>query len=104
MLSRKFFLLTIFILLNASRVLGQAAASPFASIGLGEPFGPANAQNQGMGGVGVSNYSYWYINNMNPALLVFNRLTSFQFGLMGEQRTQTSSANAITEKSGSGNL
>ncbi len=96
-------LVFVFVLLNAARVMGQAAASPFASIGLGEPFGPATTQNQGMGGIGVSNPSYWYINNMNPALLVFNRLTSFQFGVMGEQRTQTST-NGLTEKSGSGNL
>ncbi|HWA36134.1 MAG TPA: hypothetical protein VG737_18465 [Cyclobacteriaceae bacterium] len=104
MLRCRFSLIAFFIVLNAAQALGQAARSPFASIGLGEPFSPAITQNQGMGGIGISNYSYYNINNMNPALLVFNRLTSFQFGIMGEQRTQTSSTNDVTEKSGSGNL
>ncbi len=104
MLRRKLSLVVIFVVINAAAVLGQAASSPFASIGLGEPFSPAITQNQGMGGIGVSNYSYYNINNMNPALLVFNRLTSFQLGIMGEQRTQTSTSNDVTEKSGSGNL
>src|SRR5258708_18638100 len=55
-----------------------------------------------MGGVGISNPQYLYLNNLNPALLVFNRWTTFEAGLIGERRTQTTSS--LTEKSGSGNL
>ena len=81
---------------------GQAAKSPFSSFGLGEQFGYALAPQQGMGGVGLSNPQYWYINNQNPALLVFNRFTTFQAGFVGEQRTQ--STDTQSGKSGSGNL
>lgn len=82
--------------------MGQAARSPFSSYGLGEQYGTALAQAQGMGGVGYSNPQFLYINNQNPALLVFNRLTTFQAGVIGEQRSQTS--DSVSEKSGSGNL
>jgi len=81
---------------------GQAARSPFSSFGLGEEYGTALAQGQGMGGIGVSNPSYLYINNQNPALLVYNRLTTFQAGVIGEQRSQKS--DSLSEKSGNGNL
>jgi hypothetical protein len=82
--------------------LGQAARSPFSSYGLGEQYGTALAQAQGMGGVGFSNPQFLYINNQNPALLVYNRLTTFQAGIIGEQRWQKS--DSVSEKSGSGNL
>ncbi|MGE0588058.1 MAG: hypothetical protein AB7O48_05755 [Cyclobacteriaceae bacterium] len=81
---------------------GQAAKSPFSSFGLGEPYGNALVHNQGMAGVGISNYDYVHLNNKNPALLVFNRVTVFQAGFIGEQRT-IKGANA-SEKTGSGNL
>lgn len=81
---------------------GQAARSPFSSYGLGEQYGTALAQSQGMGGVGFSNPSFLYINNQNPALLVYNRLTTFQAGIIGESRSQVS--DSVSEKSGSGNL
>jgi len=88
--------------MTAFQALGQAAKSPFSSFGLGEQFGNALAPQQGMGGVGISNPQYWYINNLNPALLVFNRFTTFQAGFVGEQRTQ--STDTQSGKSGSGNL
>ena len=39
-----------------------------------------------MGGVGVSNPQYWFLNNMNPALLTQNRITVFQAGMVVDQR------------------
>ena len=95
-----YFLAGIF--LNSSWVFGQAAKSPFSSFGLGEQYGNAITHNQGMGGTGISNPQFWFINNMNPALLVFNRFSSFQAGLIGEQRTQSSDTQQ--GKSGNGNL
>ncbi|MBS1976140.1 MAG: hypothetical protein JST46_02140 [Bacteroidetes bacterium] len=89
-------------LLVSSAVFGQAARSPFSSFGLGEPFSNALTQHMGMGGVGVSNPSYWYVNNMNPAMLPYNRLTTFQASMIGEQRYQSS--DTLSERSGSGNL
>ena len=90
------------LLLSGTESIGQAARSPFYSYGLGEQFGTALAPSQGMGGVGYSNPSFLYINNQNPALLVYNRLTTFQAGIIGEKRHQSS--DSVSENSGSGNL
>lgn len=81
---------------------GQAAKSPFSAFGLGEYFGNALTHNQGMGGVGVSTPDYWHLNNQNPALLVYNSLTVFEAGYIGEKRTVKGTG--PKEKSGSGNL
>ena len=55
-----------------------------------------------MAGVGISNPQSWYLNNQNPALLTFNRLTTFEAGYIGEIRKIR---NASTkEKNGNGNL
>jgi hypothetical protein len=97
----RFTALLLFLAISAT-VMGQAARSPFSSFGLGEQYGTALAQSQGMGGVGFSNPQFLYINNQNPALLVYNRLTTFQAGIIGEQRWQKS--DSVSEKSGSGNL
>lgn len=81
---------------------GQAASSPFSYLGIGEPYGNALTHNQGMAGVGVSNPQYFYLNNQNPALLVFNRFTVFEAGFIGERRTIK--GNGISETNGNGNL
>lgn len=81
---------------------GQAAQSPFSYLGIGELYGNALIHNQGMGGVGISNPQYFYLNNQNPALLVFNRFTVFEAGFIGERRTVK--GNGISETNGSGNL
>jgi len=97
--------LTFFIigLISASSVAwGQAARSPFSYLGIGEYYGNALAHNQGMGGVGISNPQYFFLNNQNPALLVFNRFTVFEAGFIGEKRT--TSGNGLSESNGSGNL
>lgn len=82
--------------------IGQAAKTPFSSFGIGETFGNGLTHNQGMAGLGISNPEYWHLNNINPALLVFNTITVFEAGFIGEQRT-AKGVNA-SEKSGSGNL
>lgn len=94
--------LLVFAFASPAIVMGQAARSPFSSYGLGEQYGTALAQAQGMGGVGYSNPQFLYINNQNPALLVYNRLTTFQAGIIGEKRNQSS--DSVDERSGSGNL
>lgn len=82
---------------------GQAARTPFSSFGVGEYYGNGLTQNQGMGGIGASAPEYWHLNNVNPALLVFNTITVFEAGFLGEQRT-LKGASGTSEKSGSGNL
>ncbi|MEJ0054862.1 MAG: hypothetical protein WDN75_03945 [Bacteroidota bacterium] len=74
------------LLLTSSLAWGQAAKSPFSSYGIGEQFGTGLTQNMGMGGTGISNPSYYFVNNMNPALLPYNVRTMFQAGIIGEQR------------------
>lgn len=91
-----------FSLFSTLGVLGQAAMTPFSYLGIGEYYGNALAHNQGMAGVGVSNPQYFYINNQNPALLVFNRITTFEAGFIGERRTVI--GNGTSESNGNANL
>jgi hypothetical protein len=94
----------------SGNVFGQAASSPFSAFGIGEYNSNTTVSQQGMGGVGISNPQYLYINTQNPALLVFNGggkgltggITTFQAGILGEKRT-ISNANT-KEKSVGGNL
>jgi hypothetical protein len=83
-------------------VHGQAGRTPFSSFGVGDYYGNALAHSQGMAGVGISNPQYMYLNNQNPALLVFNRLTTFEAGYVGDVRTVKNSS--TSEKGGGGNL
>jgi hypothetical protein len=81
---------------------GQAAKSPYSVFGVGDMWDPAMANAQGMAGVGVSNPQFWYLNSLNPALLVFNRLTTFHAGVLGERRTANSESQR--ESSYDGNM
>ena len=97
----------VFLLIAASygNVFGQAARTPFSAFGLGETYGNATASQQGMAGVGVSNPSFLFLNNINPALLVYNGIggiTTFQAGILGEKRTIRDATNA--DKTTGGNL
>jgi len=82
--------------------LWAQAPSPFTTFGIGDPYGSATANTQGMGGVGVSQPQYWFLNNQNPALLVYNNLTVFQAGLVAESRTIKS--DSLSEKTSGGNM
>jgi len=87
---KKFPQLILFFLFVALSAKGQIASSPFSAYGIGDLYNSnATAQNQGMGGIGISNMSPWYINGVNPALLVFNRVTVFQGGMQIERKTLT---------------
>ncbi len=90
-------------LLFTIKATGQAARSPYTSFGIGEPYGNALINHQGMGGVGVSQPQFFFINNQNPALLVFNAVeTVFQAGIVGERRTI--SGDTLSETSKGGNM
>jgi hypothetical protein len=99
-IKKNFFLLFVVLLVSA-KVQGQSR-SPFTTFGIGEPYGNALIQNQGMGGVGVSQPQYWFLNNQNPALLVYNTITVFQAGAVGESRT--TKGDGKEEKNIGGNL
>lgn len=100
-LRKRYFISLIFIALS-SAAFGQAATTPFSTFGIGEPYGNALIQSQGIGGVGVSHPQFWSINNQNPALLVFNYYTSFQAGALLESRTLKS--DSLSQKGVNGNL
>ncbi len=90
------------VVLFAAKAWGQAAPSPFTDFGIGQFYGNSLIHNQGAGGIGVSHPQLWFLNNQNPALLVFNPLTVFQVGTLYESRTIKS--DAVNEKSEGGNL
>lgn len=98
----KYFLFGI-CLVSSIQATGQAARTPFSSFGIGEPYGNALVNHQGMAGIGVSQPQLLSINNQNPALLVYNWLnTSFQAGIVMEKRTISS--DTLSEKSQGGNM
>ncbi|GAA4404427.1 membrane protein [Nibrella viscosa] len=61
--------------------------SPYSALGIGEVLGQANVTNLGMGGIGVSYASPFYLNSQNPALLARrSRFTIFEVGLLGQSK------------------
>jgi hypothetical protein len=99
---RKYIVLVFVVLAGSAKVQSQSVRSPFSTFGIGESYGNSLIQNQGMGGIGVSQPQYWYLNNQNPALLVYNTITVFQAGGMGESRTISNGS--LREKNIGGNL
>ena len=95
-------LFSVALCLTAKSQARQATRSPFSAFGIGEYYGNSLAHNQGMAGVGYSNPQYYYLNSKNPALLVFNTLTVFESGVVGEKRTLKDGESV--EKNASGNL
>lgn len=93
---------TILLLFAIGQAYAQASKSPFTSQGIGDIIEPGLAHNLGMGGIGVSNGSYWFLNNVNPALLPYNSLTVFSAGIIGENRTLEN--NVASEVNGGANL
>ncbi len=67
--------------------------SPYTVLGVGEPYSDAFASTLGMGEAGVSSSNGIHINNLNPALWVRNRYTTFEFGAIGQYK-QINSENA----------
>ncbi|MEM9297882.1 MAG: hypothetical protein AAGA64_05780 [Bacteroidota bacterium] len=87
---------------TATTTFGQASRSPFTSQGIGDIYDMGLAHNKGMGGLGISNASYWHLNNINPALLPYNSLTVFSAAIIAENRSIENSTGS--ETNGSGNL
>jgi hypothetical protein len=58
--------------------------------------------NQGMGGLGIGTPQYFFLNNQNPALLVYNTLTIFEAGIIFESHSFKS--DTLNEKAQAGNL
>jgi hypothetical protein len=96
------FLVLLFLSVSALSAHGQTAKSVYSMFGVGDMWEPAQANSMGMAGVGISNPQYWYLNNINPALLVFNKLTTFHAGLIGERRVARDGSTA--ERNYDGNM
>ena len=67
-----------------STLSAQINTSPYSKLGIGLTTGPALINNMGMGGLGISNGNGLHINNVNPALLYKNNLTSFDAAFASE--------------------
>ena len=81
--------------------------SPYSALGLGELLPATNIANIGMGGIGVSYASPFYLNSQNPALLARrSRFTIFEVGILGQQKSisQLVRNEPITQRDFGGNL
>jgi hypothetical protein len=81
-------IITIFI--SCSLSFGQGGNSPYSILGIGDLVPRNGAANIGMGGVSIAHASPLYGNLVNPANLVYNRLTFFDVGYFTEIRNSTS--------------
>jgi hypothetical protein len=89
-------------------VLAQGLGnSPYSAFGIGELYSPGNVTNMGMGDVGISNASSFYLNLQNPALLARRpRLAVFEVGLIGQSKSisQNISNDLKSQRNFAGNL
>jgi hypothetical protein len=93
----------IIVLLSQGYLLAQTTYSTYSIIGVGDYVDPAGAAAMGMGGLGISNASYSYLNNSNPALLYYNRAALFSAGIIAESKN-ISQNNFEAVSAGSANL
>jgi len=82
--------------------LTQVSNSPLTQQGVGDLYGGNQPNSFGMGGIGISNGDVRYINNQNPALLVYNSIYTYSAGVIGESRQAADDANS--QKTGNMNL
>jgi hypothetical protein len=80
----------------------QVSSSPLTQQGIGDLYGAHLANSYGMAGIGISNGTVRYINNQNPALLVYNSIYTYSAGVIGESRRTSNGVDA--QKPGSMNL
>lgn len=81
----------------------QSTYSTYSILGVGDYVDPAVPAAMGMGGLGISNASIWYLNNTNPALLYYNRVALFSAGILAETKNITQQG-FEPATAGSGNL
>lgn len=81
--------------MSCKLVLAQHIYSPYTVIGIGELNGRGLSNHAAMGDVGIATPTSWHINNINPALLVHNKLTVFEIGVEGENRKVSNSFNTV---------
>jgi len=99
-LSKRFFGVGLWGLLTIVTAYSQGFKSPYTSLGLGDVIQPATVINRSMGGYGLTSTNGLNINSLNPSLLPFSYLTTFDFGLVGERRTSSLNGNSSSNLSG----
>lgn len=81
--SRSFGAVLVFSGLCSLQAVGQGLGNtPYSTYGIGERFSDAFAGQQMMGGAGVSYSNGLFINNLNPALIARNRITTLEVGTL----------------------
>ncbi len=86
-----------------TKVSISQVTTPFSSlIPIGELSDNSFSNNLAMGGLGISNGSYWHLNNQNPAALVYNRFTTLEMGIASDVRQLVN--NQTKDISGNGNI
>ena len=97
------FYVFLFCLFCVSNISFSQLTTPFSSLNsIGELNDNSFANNLAMGGLGISNGSYWHLNNQNPAALVYNRFTVFEMGLSADVRQIINSTSK--DINGNGNI
>jgi len=97
-----FFVVIILFVVQGS-AKAQSTYSTYSILGVGDYVDPAVPAAQGMGGLGISNASYFYLNNVNPALLYYNGMATFSAGVLTETKT-INQTGYEPYSAGSGNL
>ena len=92
------FLVSLILFSNTS----AQTLSSYSALGIGDFYLPAQANSQGMGGIGISNSNVLYQSFMNPALLADNQIYSFSAGAAAEDKSIWQNDNR--EKASGGNL
>lgn len=96
-------LIFLFLVVSFHAAMAQTGQSPYTVKGIGSVNTIASGRNIGMGGAGIGNSHYQYLNNMNPAMLSRNTFyTTFEAGLSLESRRLNTTDNQ--HKTGSGGL
>ena len=81
---KRSFLAYLFILLFSTSNLAQTNNTPYSSIGIGEWYDYRSLRSFGMGDLGIGSFSQTMLNLKNPAFGTFNKLTVFEFGVLGK--------------------
>lgn len=79
----------------------QSISSPYTNNGVGEFLYQGLPHNFAMGQIGIGTPTPWHINLQNPALLTYNRLSSFQVGLQSDIRKYSTKDDNSKSQSGS---
>lgn len=86
----KSYFLTAIVLVTTLWCQGQSSYSPYSALGVGDRSGLDMVHHFGMGGLGISNGSEFYLNNVNPALLIYNKVTVFEGAVLTESKRLSS--------------